>query len=291
MVKKLCSLCYKIVFLTIFCFLVLPRTVYGRPMISAVVITQDAYKEPVFKKTFLSYVEEYKDACWFCNLFAGNEDTTYESKSGSSEDMTKKTTYSGGIYDAINVMTKKIFNEMALDFLAILGLGTLFFILLKVGKMLVQFQEVDVMQFLNDLFKPLGRAIIAVAILGLSVSAGHQTIFYMLTNPVLDASLRTGQKILGTTLGDVKILTTGDDTVDSNLTKDLTSKLDWSEINSKAKSENSEKGGDNPLEEAARLTLVQWMKSVSSSFIVGIALGGSLWPPVFQTSSLMPDFQ
>ena len=223
-------------------------------------------QDPVFKITFLKYVQEYKDACWFCDLFAGKNGSN---SSGST------TTYSGGLYDAINVMTKKIFNDTATDFLTLLGIGTLFFILLKVGKILVQFQEVDVMQFLNDLFKPLGRAIIAVAILGVSVSAGHQTIFYMLTNPVLDASLRTSQFILGTTLGDVKILTTGDEDVDSNLTKDLTSKLDWSEINSKANSENSQQGGDQPLEEAARLTLVQWMKSVSSSFIVGIALGGS----------------
>ena len=127
----------------------------------------------VFKTVFITYLAEYKDACWFCDLFAGKTNTTYTNKTGITEDEAqslydpyqnpglsvdemrkhneettaanwdKKTTYSGGIYDAINVMTKNLFNEMATDFLTLLGIGILFFILLKVGKMLVQFQEVD----------------------------------------------------------------------------------------------------------------------------------------------------
>jgi len=262
-------------------------------------------KKVTFKETFLKYVEEYKDACWFCDLFAGNKKVNYENKTGideeeyrrqvdpylnpdlSPEEMKKhneevlaenwekKITFSGGIYDAINTMTRNIFNTMSLDFLHLMGIGILFFILFKVGKMLVQMQEVDVMQFLNDLFKPLGRAIIATALLGMSIAVGHQTIFYMLTNPVLESSLRVGQSILGTTLGDVKILVTEDSDLDRNLEKDLTQKLDWTDINEKAEEENAQQGGETPLENAARLTLLQWMKSVSSSFIVGIALGGS----------------
>ena len=236
-----------------------------------------AYREPsqpkdsVFKKTFLSYMEEYRDACWFCPVFAGTSSSSGSSGSSGSGSSSSD----GGIYGAINKLTKVVFNNMALDFLSLMGVGILFLIIFKVGKMLVQLQEVDVMQFLNDLFKPLGRAIIASALLGVSVAAGHQTIFYLLTNPVFDASVRLGEKVLETTLGEVKILKTSDNDIDSRLDDNLKGQIKWEELDTKAEAENSQQGGDNPLEEAPKLALIQWMKSVSSSFIVGIALGGS----------------
>jgi len=265
----------------------------------------DSKKNPVFKRTFLSYLEEYKDACWFCTVFVGEAKSDYENKTGISEEDFRKlcdpymnpsltpeqvkeqcknateanyekvTTYSGGLYDAINKLTKTIFNTMSLDFLKLMGVGILFLILFKVGKMLVQLQEVDVMQFLNDLFKPLGRAIIATALLGMSVAVGHQTIFYLITNPVLSASIRIGEKVLDTTLGDVQILKTEQSEIDSKLQDNIKQNIKWEELDTKAEKENAQQGGDTPLEESIRFALLQWMKSVSSSFIVGIALGGS----------------
>ncbi|MDY6407925.1 MAG: hypothetical protein SPL08_04430 [Pseudomonadota bacterium] len=213
-------------------------------------LNQRAGRKNLFPATMDEYLQEYKDACWFCSIFES-------------------------MYDAINTMVTSVFNKLSKWFLSLMGLGILFLILFKVGRMVVQFQAVDVMQFLNDLFKPLGRAIIATALLGALVASNTQTVFYLITNPVMDVSLRMGESILDTTLGEVTSLynrhKTGTD-ADKIVTDSL--KPNWTPINQQAEAEN-DTAPDTALGTATKMMLVQWMKSVSSSFVVGIAMGGT----------------
>ena len=186
---------------------------------------QQLGENAVFPQTLKEYLSDYKDACWFCSIFES-------------------------MYDAIDTLVTNIFNKLAKSFLGLMGAGILFLILFKVGRMLVQFQEVDVMQFLNDLFKPLGRAIIATAFLVVAVSANNQTIFYLVTNPVLDVSLKMGEKVLENTLGEVltlhqnkmgKVSNLGE--VNQIVKKSLQPK--WDDINSEYVEENSNPNKDN----------------------------------------------
>ncbi|MBR6412796.1 MAG: hypothetical protein IKS41_06540 [Alphaproteobacteria bacterium] len=205
-------------------------------------------KDPaIFPTTIEGYLKEYSDACWFCDVF--------------------KT-----LYDAINKLVKTLFNDLAQSFLNLMGLGVLFLLLFKVGKMLVQLQDVDIRQFLNDLFKPLGRAIIATALLTVSVAASNQNIFYILTNPFIEASLRISEQIITNTLNDVKYLKT--DSSGKSVSRSSLGTVDFSSINSKYETENSTPPS-TALGDANKEMLVAWMKKISSSFIVGIAMGGT----------------
>ena len=120
-----------------------------------------------YNQTMKAYQED--DGCWFCGIF-------------------------NTIYVAISNLVTKIFNQLAKEFLKLMCVGILFLLLFKVGKMLVSLQEVDVMQFLNDLFRPLGRAIIATAFLTASVAAGNG-IFAIVITPFMDAAFILGQQL------------------------------------------------------------------------------------------------
>ncbi len=64
-----------------------------------------------------------------------------------------------------NTISCNIYLRTKDELLILLGVGTLFFIAFKVGAMVVKLQEVDLMQFMGEMFKVLGRVIIAAAIL------------------------------------------------------------------------------------------------------------------------------
>lgn len=143
---------------------------------TAVKTCRQAVTKPgcTFLTTMAAYQED--DGCWFCGIF----DT---------------------IFVAISRLVTSVFNGLAKQFIILMSIGILFLILFKVGKMLVSLQEVDVMQFLNDLFRPLGRAIIATALLSVTAAAGSG-IFSILISPVMDVSLTLGQQVQSTALGD-----------------------------------------------------------------------------------------
>lgn len=94
------------------------------------------------------------------------------------------------LFDTLNNLATNVANKTADLFLLITGVGVLFLIALKVGRLVTQMQEVDVMQFLGDLFKPLGRAMIATALLAFPLS-----IYYYLVSPVVQLSLTTANVI------------------------------------------------------------------------------------------------
>lgn len=104
--------------------------------------------------------------CWFCPIF-----TT--------------------LFDAMNTLATNVAVKLKDIFLATLGVGLLFFIAFRVGKMVVQLQEVDLMQFLGDLFKYLGRAIIASALLYSSIG-----IYQHLVSPMLQLSLELSSSLM-----------------------------------------------------------------------------------------------
>ncbi len=119
-------------------------------------------------RTFLETAQSYMGnnaGCWYCSAFKV-------------------------FFDAINSVSSAVATNLSYLFLAVLGVGILFLIAFKVGKMVVQLQEVDVMQFLGDLFKPLGRALIAGAILIAPVE-----IFRYTVSPILTAGLAVSAEI------------------------------------------------------------------------------------------------
>ena len=78
--------------------------------------------------------------CWFCDLYSE-------------------------LFDTMNSLAGMVAKGLNHDFLVLLGVGMLFYLVFKIGSTVVKLQEVDLMQFLGELFKHMGRAIIAAAFL------------------------------------------------------------------------------------------------------------------------------
>ncbi|MBQ7413174.1 MAG: type IV secretion system protein, partial [Alphaproteobacteria bacterium] len=206
----------------------------------------------VYMRTLLDYTNQ-DGGCFFCTIFEK-------------------------MYEAVDTLVTTLFDTLAKDFLSLLGIGVLFLLLFKVGKMLVQLQEVDVMQFLNDLFKPLGRTIIAAALLGVSVTAGGDTIFSMLTKPVMDTSLYISEQILSTTLDKVEVLKTGKSNIDSLISDQV--QPNWQPVETAMTNElkngpKNAEGQNVAMGESTKKMLVTWLRSVASSFMVCLAMGST----------------
>lgn len=215
-----------------------------------------------FYKTLNEYTLNrgtHSGSCWFCPIF-----TT--------------------MYDAINKLATDTFTSLAKAFGGLLGMGILFFLLFKVGKMLVQLQEVDLMQFLNDLFKPLGRAIIAAALLGLTSAVvvtdsgktglAKENAFSIVMTPIMDISLTLGTQVMNTALKDVvQTISLGDRTMDRRLTR---STLNCSLKSRDRRANMALEGDSSHPDEGARGLLICWMEQVSSSFMVGMSAGASM---------------
>lgn len=122
-----------------------------------------------FADTLAAYTASGSDdrsfGCFFCPLFSA-------------------------LFDAMNNLATNVATKMADLFLLVLGIGLLFMIAFKVGRVVISMQEVDVMQFLGDLFKSLGRGLIAATLLVYSTS-----IFYYLVSPVIQLSLSLSNAI------------------------------------------------------------------------------------------------
>lgn len=206
---------------------------------------QKAAQDSTFIITMKSYTEgDTGKGCWFCGVFET-------------------------IFDAIDNLVSVIFNTMAKDFLALMGVGILFLILFKVGKMLVSLQEVDVMQFLNDLFRPLGRAIIATAFLSVTLVA-QNNIFKILVDPVVQTSFILGQKVLETTVENATVI---DYTA---VTKGTYSTVEVKRNNICRVNLTNPKTGDKAFSKETKERLICWMDAVSTSLITGMGLGATL---------------
>ncbi len=196
--------------------------------------------DSVFSKTMKEYTEDNADACWYCSMFMQ-------------------------LFEEVNKMATAVFDRLSTSFLALLGVGILFIILFKVGKLVLQFKAVDVMQFLGDLFKPLGRAIIATALL-YGVTTQTDNVFSMITSPIFEVSTTIGVEIMDTAIdGEVKYISsgTGEDTYVYKAGK---CSIDTTQTD----------GRGGVFTKGQGELLECWMKQVASSFITGIAIGSSL---------------
>lgn len=217
---------------------------------------------PDYSSLFIQTMDAYASAengggCWFCGIFET-------------------------IFEAINNMVTSLFNSLAKEFITLMGVGILFLLLFKVGKMLVSLQEVDVMQFLNDLFRPLGRAIIATALLMATFAAGSNTIFSILLEPMLDVSLTLGQEILVTTLKGADSSTAFGIAYNA----DTHAILNETGSNSKVQkmdlcaAQGSQNASDADKKKAfspqLKARMRCWMNEVAASLIIGMGMGATL---------------
>ena len=205
-----------------------------------------------FAQTMQQYTKEDTHACWYCGMF-----------------MT--------LFNAVDKMATTIFDTLSTSFLALLGVGILFLILFKVGKMVLQFQAVDVMQFLGDLFKPLGRAIIATALL-YGVTSQTDNVFSMITSPVFEVSAKMGVAVMDTALSgnEVKYIKPG---VGSGTYTYEAKRCD--------NIDTSQKEGKGVFTKGQGELFRCWMEQVSSSFITGAGIGSTLMSVAIEGSGLL----
>lgn len=104
--------------------------------------------------------------CWFCDLY--------------------KT-----LFDIMNHLATTVATSLRGDFLVLLGVGVLFFVAFKVLAAVSKLQEVDLMQFLGELFKHLGRAIVAAAFI-----AGTIQMYQYLVSPFLAYALALTLRVM-----------------------------------------------------------------------------------------------
>ncbi|MDR2902850.1 MAG: hypothetical protein LBU87_07110 [Lactobacillales bacterium] len=193
-----------------------------------------------FTEFFLKWVTDDFSGCWFCGVFST-------------------------IFDAVNQLATYSVENLSASFLVILGIGILFFLVFKVGKMFVQFQNVDLMQFMDELLKPLGRAMIAAALLIFSLS-----IFEIVVNPFLKMSLDLSEAIFtATSKSDFSVVmvqrsnTAGGTNQLNNVTYE---KKDFSQTG-----DSNTKG--TALKGEVKAALLYNMRLLSSSLIFGMASG------------------
>ncbi len=186
--------------------------------------------------------------CWFCPVFET-------------------------LFKAINNLVTSMSQNMSTLFLNLMGIGILFLIAFKVGRMLVQLQDVDLMQFLGDLFKPLGRAIIATALLGAMTFSGD-TIYHLLIQPIFDVSLFLGEQTLNIAVANTEVFTATQSSGEV-----------IRQVGGTVMEACTYRG---TLPDKAAFTsrelqqLICWMRTVSSSLGVGIAIGSTFIKIGFQ---------
>ncbi|MBO7258095.1 MAG: hypothetical protein J6V11_04055, partial [Alphaproteobacteria bacterium] len=120
----------------------------------------------IFIDTIRSMAGNGTGFCWFCPIFET-------------------------LFKAMNTIATTISRDLSQTFLLLMGVGLLFSIAFKAAKMLTSLQAVDLMQYLTDMFRHLGRAIIASAFLWASLS-----IFTYVVSPFLTMSLSLSTTII-----------------------------------------------------------------------------------------------
>lgn len=194
--------------------------------------------------------------CWFCPLFTV-------------------------LFNTINTLATKVATNLTDILLATLGVGILFFIAFRVGATLIKLQEVDLMQFLGDLFKHLGRAIIAAALI-----AGTVQIFHYIVSPFLTYALN-----LSLTFMQSASITgsTATDTYLKVAVGDITSTAEniCAGFQSAATSTNTTTAFSNDLLYALRCMLA----TVSANLVLGMVVGLVVFGMGLVANFIFPDVQ
>lgn len=209
-----------------------------------------------FSKYLVSYVGSGSSYCWFCSIFEG-------------------------LFDAMNNLATAISVKMADIFLMIMGVGLLFSIAFKVAKMVVSMQGADLMQFLTDMFKHLGRAIIATALLVSSLS-----IFTYLVSPVLTMSMGVSAVIMDEGGGRGALITATQSTgiKAGSICDDLADQMKVST------SVEDQKKAFTP---EVKASFICALRTMSAGLIFGIVLGVCIYGLAFSNmiAGIIPNFQ
>lgn len=209
-----------------------------------------------FSKYLVSYVGNGSSYCWFCPIFEG-------------------------LFDAMNNLATAISVKMADVFLMIMGVGLLFSIAFKVAKMVVSMQGADLMQFLTDMFKHLGRAIIATALLVSSLS-----IFTYLVSPVLTMSMSVSAVIMDEGGGRGALITATQSTgiKAGSICDDLSDQM---------KVSTSVEDQEKAFTPEVKASFICALRTMSAGLIFGIVLGVCIYGLAFSNmiAGIIPNFQ
>lgn len=240
---------------------------------------QACAQEAKFQETLNSYfgATDGSSICWFCPVFEA-------------------------ILMSINNLTKYMTEGLSTSFITLLAIGLLFFIVFKVGKFLVSFQEFDLAKLIPELTGPLGRGIIAFVLL----SAAHSgALFNHLVNPVLSIGMDLSTRILQSTMDAttmriveakqdpqaiVAAASTGISAPGSG-SSTAASGLDPNTCPFRMKNANIAELEKSALTATEINSILCWMGTVSASFGVGMATGATLMQTSFTAGRMgFPDF-
>ncbi len=185
---------------------------------------------------FFGFSSDLNGYCWFCPLFSA-------------------------MFEASGAMMTRIMTSSRDSILMLIGCGTLLFIVFKVGATVIKLQEVDLMQFLGELFKVLGRVIIASAIIA---SSGFIT-KYILT-PFLGFAFDFALQLIN------------DSKVENKLWKSADGMLDYSDnaqkqMNTAINLWNGLPETDSALNNALKQSMIAFLAKISANLVVGMAVG------------------
>lgn len=185
---------------------------------------------------FFGFSSDLNGYCWFCPLFSA-------------------------MFEASGAMMTRIMTSSRDSILMLIGCGTLLFVAFKVGATVIKLQEVDLMQFLGELFKVLGRVIIASAIIA---SSGFIT-KYILT-PFLGFAFDFALQLIN------------DSKVENKLWKSADGMLDYSDnaqkqMNTAINLWNGLPETDSALNNALKKSMIAFLAKISANLVVGMAVG------------------
>ncbi len=209
----------------------------------------------VFIDVMMQLIGQGTAFCWFCGMMET-------------------------LFDAMNTLTTNLVKSMANTFLMVMGVGLLFSIAFKVAKMLTSLQAVDVMQFLNDMFRHLGRAIIAMAFLTFSLA-----IFAHVVSPMLTLSLSLGQTIMEKGGGIATLTTAMQDlqrkSQGSVRFMGVCEDLNIAEKARQAASIKNENEMPKAFTDDVKAEFICFLRTASASLMFGVVLGATLFATAF----------
>lgn len=207
-----------------------------------------------FVMKMMGFGDSLNEFCWFCPIVET-------------------------LFNAANNVATSISLTLRNVFLMLLGVGTLFFIAFKVGATVIKLQEVDLMQFMGDLFKTLGRVIIAAAILT-QVTFVSQEIL----TPIIGFALQFSLNIMQ----DLKV----DNKIFNSLKKNMSIPQKANEVMAGAQSLANTYGSETKvLSSFVKQSVIAVMAQASANFVVGMAVGVVLMMISTFSSMILPDFQ
>lgn len=182
--------------------------------------------------------------CWFCGI--------YET-----------------LFDAMNTLATNIAKNLSHDFILLLGTGLFLYIILKASAMLSRLQEVDLMQYLGELFKHVGRGIVGVGLL-----YGCVGIFEFLVSPFLVSTLALSIELIqdNNTFGG-KLYQTGISLLNG---KESTFCPDVKVLEGLAL-DTGVLGSGMAFSPALKTMITCYLAQVSASLILGMVIGGVIF--------------